>query len=334
MKFGSFDDICRQVSLTVCPLLGSDGGLSPDCFARNIDIGGFIIFQSPTLLIHLTSLLMTAIMLYHIKSKYTAVGRKEIIMFFYMFIAITIFDFLLEGNFIQMSNAVYPYFTAIHVGLITATCWCLFLNGLIGFQFAEDGTPFTLWGIRITSAVMGAIGTVIALVTFLSKSKNPIALFIVYYLLNGVLLLVYVVLQVILVLNTLDDRWPLGDIAFGVLFFAFGQVMMLVLSQPICTGTNHYVDGLFFGHICTLLAVMMVYKYWDSITKEDLEFSVGGKLNVWEVKDEGSALLGDESVEDDFMVPVTAASGTMTPTTREKMFGEGGVGFEHGRYGV
>jgi hypothetical protein len=30
---------------------------------------------------------------------------------------------------------------------------------------------------------------------------------------------------------------------------------------------------------------MMVYKYWDSITKEDLEFSVGSKAAVWEVKD-------------------------------------------------
>ena len=60
---------------------------------------------------------------------------------------------------------------------------------------------------------------------------------------------------------------------------------MLTLSQVICKVTKHYVDGLFFGHIFSLLAVMMVYKYWDSITKEDLEFSVGGKLNVWEIKE-------------------------------------------------
>lgn len=30
---------------------------------------------------------------------------------------------------------------------------------------------------------------------------------------------------------------------------------------------------------------MMVYKYWDDITREDLEFSVGSKAAVWEVKD-------------------------------------------------
>ncbi|KAJ2079255.1 Chitin synthase, class 7, partial [Coemansia sp. S142-1] len=62
-------------------------------------------------------------------------------------------------------------------------------------------------------------------------------------------------------------------------------VIQIFLSNKICEGIKHYVDGVFFGTICTLLSVMMVYKYWDSITKEDLEFSVGGKGNVWEVKE-------------------------------------------------
>jgi hypothetical protein len=46
------------------------------------------------------------------------------------------------------------------------------------------------------------------------------------------------------------------------------------------------VDGLFFGTICSLLGVMMVYKFWHSITLDDLEFSVGGKANVWEIKEQ------------------------------------------------
>lgn len=41
---------------------------------------------------------------------------------------------------------------------------------------------------------------------------------------------------------------------------------------------------------------MMVYKYWDSITREDLEFSVGSKATVWEVKD--PALANEYEVED------------------------------------
>lgn len=35
------------------------------------------------------------------------VGRKEIAIFFYLFMAVTLLDFLLEGNFIQMSSPAY-----------------------------------------------------------------------------------------------------------------------------------------------------------------------------------------------------------------------------------
>ena len=37
------------------------------------------------------------------------------------------------------------WFAAIHLGLICATFWCLLLNGFVGFQFAEDGTPLSVW---------------------------------------------------------------------------------------------------------------------------------------------------------------------------------------------
>ncbi|KAJ2687737.1 Chitin synthase, class 7, partial [Coemansia spiralis] len=90
---------------------------------------------------------------------------------------------------------------------------------------------------------------------------------------------------VVVVVHTLDEYWPLGNISFALVFFVIGQVLQIFVSEKICEGIKHYVDGVFFGTICTLLAVMMVYKYWDSITKEDLEFSVDGKGNTWEVKE-------------------------------------------------
>lgn len=37
------------------------------------------------------------------------------------------------------------WFTAIYIGLGTAIFWCLLINGFVGFQFAEDGTPKSLW---------------------------------------------------------------------------------------------------------------------------------------------------------------------------------------------
>lgn len=40
---------------------------------------------------------------------------------------------------------VVQWFTAVYTGLVAATYCCLLINGFVGFQFAEDGTPLSLW---------------------------------------------------------------------------------------------------------------------------------------------------------------------------------------------
>jgi hypothetical protein len=77
---------------------------------------------------------------------------------------------------------------------------------------------------------------------------------------------IYTLSQLILVFRTLDDRWPLGDIIFGIAFYTIAQVLLFAFSVTICNAIKHYLDGLFFFTLCVLLSVMMVYKYWDSIT--------------------------------------------------------------------
>ena len=65
-----------------------------------------------------------------------------------------------------------------------------------------------------------------------------------------------------------------------MLFLSCGLVFY-VFSTEFCRFADHYVDGLFLGASLILLSVMMTYKYWDSITHEDLEFSVGGVTHIW-----------------------------------------------------
>jgi hypothetical protein len=122
---------------------------------------------------------MTAIMILHIRSKYTAVGefvilpptnhdsphtsgRKEIVMFFWMYALIELLAVFLDSGVIPTSNPAYPvcffsmpsrkntdeknqWFAAGYTGLVAATYCCLLINGFVGFQFAEDGTPLSLW---------------------------------------------------------------------------------------------------------------------------------------------------------------------------------------------
>lgn len=237
---------------------------------------------------------------------FLSIGRKEITTFFYIYMLLTMTSLVLDSGVIPPGSGVYPYFTAAQNGFTSALCTCLLVNGFVGFQLYEDGTTQSVWLLRGSSIGMFVLSGGISLMTFKSwglAPTNTLGLFVVLYLINAIFLAVYVVSQVILVTATLQDRWPLGHIGFGVFFFVIGQVILYVFGSTICSAVQHYLDGLFFATICNLLAVMMVYKvpsfpdelrwmdptddeqYWDSITKEDLEFSVGTKQGNWEVKE-------------------------------------------------
>lgn len=287
-------------------------GIQPNCYARSVEFANTIIFEAATDFMHMLALGMAVIMVLHVRSKFTAVGmlaplacrfsgrnktdlrcvlflgRKEITTFFYIYMLLTMTSLVLDSGVIPPGSSAYPYFAAAQNGFTSALCTCLLVNGFVGFQLYEDGTTQSVWLLRGSSIGMFILSGGISLMTFMSwglAPNNTLGLFVVLYLINAIFLLVYVVSQVILVTATLQDRWPLGHIGFGVFFFIIGQVILYVFGSTICNAAQHYLDGLFFATICNLLAVMMVYKYWDSITKEDLEFSVGTKQGNWEVKE-------------------------------------------------
>ena len=192
------------------------------------------------------------------------IGRKEITTFFYIYMALTMNSLILDAGVIPPGSATFPYFVAVQNGFTSALCTCLLINGFVGFQLYEDGTRQSVWLLRGSSIGMFVISGAVSILTFKGKAglspTNTIGVFVVLYLINGIFLLIYLAMQIILVTNTLQDRWPLGDISFGVFFFATGQVILYVFSDTVCNAVSHYVDGLFFATICNLLAVMMVYK--------------------------------------------------------------------------
>lgn len=192
------------------------------------------------------------------------IGRKEITTFFYIYMALTMTSLILDAGVIPPGSSAFPYFVAVQNGFTSALCTCLLINGFVGFQLYEDGTRQSVWLLRGSSIVMFVISGAVSILTFKGKAglgpTNTVGLFVVLYLINGICLVIYLAMQIILVTNTLQDRWPLGDISFGVFFFVIGQVILYVFSDTICNAVSHYLDGLFFATICNLLAVMMVYK--------------------------------------------------------------------------
>ncbi|GAA5914674.1 hypothetical protein JCM5296_001976 [Sporobolomyces johnsonii] len=326
-SFGNYDWVCNRAALIVCPLLGTtDYGIEPVCYSRNVEFGRTLVFQPATSFLHICALLMVIVMVLHVRSKYTAVGRKEILVFFYLYFLDELVAIFLDSSIIPTSSNVYPWFAAIHTGLVCATYWCLLVNGFVGFQVVEDGTPVSLWTLHGTTFVVGLIVGLIAIGTFKNSaglsSAQPTGIFVLEFVFNLACVVIYIVAQLLLVIRTLDDRWPVADILFGTFFFAAAQVLLYGFSNTICDACSHYIDGTFFHTLCTLFGVMMVYKYWDSITKEDLEFSVGSKQAVWEVKE--SLLLRDE---DDDQAPGRAGTYRDQPGYPPQKGGYGQYGY-------
>ncbi|KAJ3114833.1 Chitin synthase, class 7 [Phlyctochytrium bullatum] len=217
--------------------------------------------------------------------------------FFYFYAASVIVDFFLLSGLIDSTAQYYKYFVSAHVALVLATAWSLFVNAFVGFQWMEDGTilsVFLVWG---SSLLAGAAGFLVSLFTFnnsmgLSASK-PMVLFIVYAIATVALVALYFLISFVLVIVAVSDKWPIFDLLVGLCFFAGGQAIQFLLGTRICDEVAHYIDGMLLGAIGTLLSVMMVYKFWDDITKEDFEFAVNDSINGWEVKE---PLLGEERV--------------------------------------
>lgn len=291
MGFGDFMSVCQKAALPLCSLVGPPSsitghtGIPTECYSRSVELANTIIFQGAADFAHIIALIMTAIMIIHVRSKFTAVGRvilsqrvwrkddeyslipigrKEITTFFYIYMALTTISLIVDAGVVTPGSGAFAYFVAVQNGLASALCACLLINAFVGFQLYEDGTTLSVWLLRIVSVGMFIITFAISLLTFKGWAglgpTNTVGLFVILYLFNGIFILVYIVMQIMLVVNTLQDRWPLFDIGFGVFFFVIGQVILYVFSVLICDNASHYLDGLFFATICNLLAVMMVYK--------------------------------------------------------------------------
>ncbi|OBA24475.1 hypothetical protein METBIDRAFT_133973 [Metschnikowia bicuspidata var. bicuspidata NRRL YB-4993] len=287
MGFGSFEAICGKTGLPICSVVapiaekGStyfSTGVVPDCYSRSVELANTMIFQIGNAFIHIGTLIILLIIIFNVRSKYTAIGRSEMLSFFYLYMALTISSLVVDCGVSPPGSESYPYFVALQLGIVSAVCICLLYNGVLCFQFWEDGSRTSRFGLYLICIVWFVINFVLALATFQSwgslSNSDTTGVFVVTYILNAIILVTYVISQLILVFFALDSYWYLGAIVLFSFFFVVGQLLVYVFNYQICSRLTHYVDGIFFGTLCNTFAIMMVYKFWDMITSEDLEFSV------------------------------------------------------------
>lgn len=170
----------------------------------------------------------------------------------------------------------------------------LLLNGVVGYQLLDDGTPLSL-GLLVFSALVLFVGTgYIALDTgfkwtgqFDPGSTHNIGLYVLYQLFPLICLAGFFVLESILVLRVLGEKKPMRGsqkyhslrqslmkytivYLFGAaLLFAIGQIFQYIISVHICTATDGKVNGALFETLFTLLSVATIWAFWSSITEDD-----------------------------------------------------------------
>ncbi|KAF1353181.1 chitin synthase III catalytic subunit [Delphinella strobiligena] len=286
--YGNFHDFCRdsgslRATIPVCNLFYESatrratgfGG----CNLNGISLsGGRHLANLGSILLDGLAILVALYLLWRSNKKRAAVGRREMQLFLIGFIIISICEIFTIGGF-PLNSATRRAFSAVHIASVTATTWILMMNGAVGYQVLDDGTFLSL-GLIFGSAAALFIGTgYIALDTGFSWTgywdstlvapNRSYSLYTLYQLVPLVFLVIYFLLQTYLVLRVLGERRPMLYLLAATLLFAISQIFQYVISVHLCNASNGAINGGLFETLFVLLAVIMIWVYWSSITEDD-----------------------------------------------------------------
>lgn len=276
MGFGSFKIICRSSTLPVCNLFY--GKLEPYCALKGVRNRSTSYVTNPgDIAFAILAALVALWLVIRSQSKFAAVGRREMQILILIYFFISVLQVFTIGGFIT-NIKLLAYFTAVHIGLIAAFFWVLLVNAIIGYQLFEDGTFFSVLITLIPSLLLFLSSGYIVLDSMLAWTKSFIkstrmfqnyGMYILYFLWSLLCIIGYFILEFILVFKILEEWKPLLLLSGSLILFIIGQIFNFIISKYICQGTQGKIDGSFIGTFFVLLSVVLLYKFWDSITEDD-----------------------------------------------------------------
>ena len=135
-------------------------------------------------------------------------------MFFYLYAASIISNLLVISGLVTFSSDTYRYFVALDASISLATLWCLFMNGIVPFQFIEDGTALSLWLLRLSTLFVFVGSYFVNMATFNNvagmSSSSPGALWTLMFVFSVAFVVIYFIFQLLLVFTQLGDTWLTG----------------------------------------------------------------------------------------------------------------------------
>ncbi|KAI6003023.1 chitin synthase III catalytic subunit [Pisolithus albus] len=299
-QFGDFESLCSQVpSYTWCnlfyrqlldenpkTLVGSSAkatsapvGVNPECGIPRVNTGGSLGNIADVIACGLSIFIIAAIIV-HAGRRKAAVGRTEIRILFFIYLATLPLQLLTTGSLLQQGSTALVALTAIHAGLVATLFWWLLGNAIVATQIVEDGTLSSIIPLSIIGVFFFIATTYISLDVALTLThtfgpSNPpqaltsVPLFVLTSIWPGVAALIYLGLMLYIVIGVLNEVRPVWYYVISAILFILSQLAYFLLSKVICQGSSAKVDGSFIATLLETATVVVLYVAWRSITEED-----------------------------------------------------------------
>lgn len=260
------DKACLEAGFPMCEHLATDMCRST---SRSFQLGKAKVCSPTTVILLFAGVLSAMRMIRHVKALCSSVGRKEMLMFFYMYLGAAALEAVLVGSKDSIPRHAHLFLATVQQTFYTSAFFALFVGSMTVDMFTGILGLRAVTLLKASTAIYSmAIGAVI----FTGLSTGAKALVgIPFFVLNAVFLLLYMLLQARRLRKTGGEIWAYGTLMISTLCFAVANTASFVGSMEVGLATDRYFDNLFFYHFFVLCTFIMIHKYWLSVYNYEVE---------------------------------------------------------------
>lgn len=261
------NNVCSQTDLPFCKVLVKSAATYT---SRSFSMGKIRICSPSTLILLMTIIFCTLRMINNVKINFTALGRKEMKVFFYLYITSISFDMLLISKLFNLTNdSVYTVVLALQLALTNTCVFCLLVGSFTTLYMISNRF---MSGALITNVLSFAyFMSILPIIYFALVAKKYELFFIVIFACNTGMVVAFFLTQLLTLKILKTEIWAYGTILLGFLFFAMAVGPLFYGCDLLALLTERYFDGLFCFHLFIFCAIIMIHKFWLSTCENESE---------------------------------------------------------------
>lgn len=257
---------CREVDYPFCHLITNS--FNKYC-AKPADLKIFYLHHPVTIALLIVEILCIIKMILHTKFKFSNLGRKEIIFFFYLLLTTLVLElFLATKAFQNFHIIIQRIFVSCFISLINTTSVCLLIGGFLASRLLYSSSH-SIPLIRVTCSVTFSASFIIFSV-FTSKGMG-IFIFLGCFLFSFICVFLFFILLCSMLRTNNSDIWSYYCLFISMFLFFLGIGFNFTGSLLFFYFNNSYLDSLFFINLLFFTSILMIHKLWDTINDTEEE---------------------------------------------------------------